>query len=56
MVRLGQGPKSQESTRATADGVAIDQTSNESVAANEIEYHRHLSILACQECTTYATG
>jgi len=55
MVRLGQGPKSQEPTRATADGVALDQTSDESVAADEIEYHGHLPILACQERTTYAT-
>jgi len=55
MVRLGQGPKSQEPTRATADGIAVDQASHESVAANEIEHHGHLPILACQERTTYVT-
>jgi hypothetical protein len=53
MVRLGQGPKSQEPTRATANGFAVDQTSDESVAANKVEHYGHLPVLTCQECTTY---
>lgn len=54
MVRLGQGSKGQESTRATADGIAFDKTSDESTTANEIEHYGHLPVLACKELQTHA--